>query len=98
MQLLLGLLALSLSGYFLTHSAGAIADPASAVWYFFGLMVIAFATTLPEKLLSVLSGISGQGGIAVATIPGSNIFLLNLCIGIAAVSGSPVSQVDMFNV
>lgn len=60
LQLFLGLLALSLSGYILAHSAGAIADSLQLSGTVFGITVIAFATTLPEKLLSVLSGFAGK--------------------------------------
>jgi Ca2+/Na+ antiporter len=95
-QLFFGLLALSLSGYILAHSAGAIADSLQLSGTVFGLTVTAFATTLPEKLISVLSGIRGQGGIVVATTAGSNIFLLTLCVGVVAVAGIPVDQADTF--
>ncbi|KAL4918170.1 Sodium/calcium exchanger protein-domain-containing protein [Aspergillus aurantiobrunneus] len=91
-QLVVGLLALSLSGYIIAHSAGAIADSLQLSGTVFGLTVIAFATTLPEKLISVLSSIRGQSGIVVATTAGSNIFLLTLCVGVVAVAGIPVDQ------
>lgn len=92
LQLLFGLLALSLSGYILAHSAGAIADALHLSGTVFGLTVIAFATTLPEKFISVLSGFRGQGGIIVATTAGSNVFLLTLCVGIVAASGGTADQ------
>lgn len=95
-QLLVGLLALSLSGYILAHSAGSIADSLHLSGTVFGLTVIAFATTLPEKLLSVLGGLRGQGGIVVATTAGSNIFLLTLCVGVVGVAGIPVEGEDSF--
>ncbi|KXG45487.1 Sodium/calcium exchanger membrane region [Penicillium griseofulvum] len=88
LQLIFGLLTLSLSGYILAHSAGTIADCLHLSGTVFGLTVIAFATTLPEKLIAMLSGFRGQGGIIVATTAGSNIFLLTLCVGIVAVAGS----------
>lgn len=96
LQLIFGLLALSLSGYILAHSAGTIADSLNLSGTVFGLTVIAFVTTLPEKLIAMLSGIRGQGGIIVATTAGSNIFLLTLCVGIVAVAGSPLDQSDTF--
>ncbi|OJJ29989.1 hypothetical protein ASPWEDRAFT_177718 [Aspergillus wentii DTO 134E9] len=96
-QLLFGLLALSLSGYILAHSAGAIADSLQLSGTVFGLTVIAFATTLPEKLISVLSGSRGQGGIVIATTAGSNIFLLTLCVGVVAIAGLPVNRADTFD-
>ncbi|KAJ5584557.1 uncharacterized protein N7459_004357 [Penicillium hispanicum] len=95
-QLIFGLLALSLSGYILARSAGAVADSLHLSGTVFGLTVVAFATTLPEKVIAILSGFRGQGGIVVATTAGSNIFLLTLCVGIVAVAGSPIDQDDTF--
>lgn len=96
LQLIFGLLALSLSGYILARSAGTIADSLHLSGTVFGLTVIAFATTLPEKLIAMLSGFRGQGGIIVATTAGSNIFLLTLCVGIVAVAGKPLDRSDTF--
>ncbi|PYI02529.1 sodium/calcium transporter [Aspergillus sclerotiicarbonarius CBS 121057] len=93
-HLVIGLLALSLSGYILAHSAASIADSLQLSDTVFGLTVIAFATTLPEKLISVMSGLRGQGGIVVATTAGSNIFLLTLCVGVVAVAGGLRNQAD----
>ncbi|KAJ5823616.1 hypothetical protein N7447_005956 [Penicillium robsamsonii] len=96
LQLIFGLLALSLSGYILAHSSGTIADSFHLSGTVFGLTVISFATTLPEKLIAMLSGFRGQGGIIVATTAGSNIFLLTLCVGIVAVAGRLLDQSDTF--
>ncbi|OQE22037.1 hypothetical protein PENFLA_c013G09989 [Penicillium flavigenum] len=96
LQLIFGLLALSLSGYILAHSAGTIADSLNLSGTVFGLTVIAFVTTLPEKLVAMLSGFRGQGGIVVATTAGSNIFLLTLCVGVVAVAGNPLDRSDTF--
>ncbi|CEL09164.1 hypothetical protein ASPCAL12304 [Aspergillus calidoustus] len=93
-QLISGLLALSLSGYILAHSAGALADTLHLSGTVFGLTVVAFATTLPEKLIALLGGARGHGGIVVATTAGSNIFLLTLCVGVVAVAGIPVDQAN----
>ena len=48
-----------------------------------GLTILSFATTLPEKLVALVSGSRGHSGILVAVTAGSNIFLLTLCIGVA---------------
>ncbi|RAK71354.1 sodium:calcium antiporter [Aspergillus fijiensis CBS 313.89] len=84
-QLILGFLALSLSGYIISHSAATVADSLHLSGTVFGLTVVSFATTLPEKLVAVLSGARGHGGILAATTAGSNIFLLTLCVGVVAV-------------
>jgi Ca2+/Na+ antiporter len=44
----------------------------------------------------VLSSFRGQGGIVVVTTTGSNIFLLMLCIGIVAVAGVSINEMDTF--
>lgn len=86
-HLLLGFLALSLSGYLLSHSAITLSDALHLSGTVFGLTVVSLATTLPEKLIAVLSGSRGQAGIMAATTAGSNIFLLTLCAGVVAVAG-----------
>lgn len=87
-QLILGFLALSLSGYVLSHSAGSIADAFDLSGTVLGVTVLSFATTLPEKFVAVISGARGHGGIVIASTAGSNIFLLTLCLGITLVAGN----------
>lgn len=87
-QLILGLIALSLSGYVLSHSAGSIADAFDLSGTVLGVTVLSFATTLPEKFVAVISGARGHGGIVIASTAGSNIFLLTLCLGITFVAGN----------
>lgn len=87
-QLIFGFLALSLSGYILSHSISAIADAFSLSDTVLGLTVLAIATTLPEKLLAVYSSTRAQPGIMVANTAGSNIFLMTLCAGVLFLSGN----------
>ena len=93
-QLLLGFISLSLSGYILSHSAVTIADSLHLSGTVFGLTVVSFATTLPEKLVAILSGSRGHGGIMAATTAGSNVFLLTLCVGVVAAAGYQVHEAD----
>lgn len=95
-QLILGFISLSLSGYILSHSAISIAESLHLSGTVFGLTVVSFATTLPEKLVAILSGSRGHGGIMVATTAGSNIFLLTLCVGVVAVCGYQAQVTDSF--
>ncbi|KAJ5487626.1 hypothetical protein N7530_001926, partial [Penicillium desertorum] len=95
-QLILGFISLSLSGYILSHSAVTIADSLHFSGTVFGLTVVSFATTLPEKLVAILSGSRGHGNIMAATTAGSNIFLLTLCVGVVAVAGYQVQEADNF--
>lgn len=49
-----------------------------------GLTIVAFGTSMPELVVSVKAGWSGQGAIAVGNVVGSNIFNVALILGIAA--------------
>ncbi|EAW23682.1 sodium:calcium antiporter [Aspergillus fischeri NRRL 181] len=95
-QLLFGLIALSLAGYFLSHSAVSIADSLHLSGTVFGLTIVSFATTLPEKLIAVVSGSRGHVNILAVTTAGSNIFLLTLCAGVVALAGDTRNQSDTF--
>ncbi|KAF1976741.1 hypothetical protein BU23DRAFT_527798 [Bimuria novae-zelandiae CBS 107.79] len=81
-SLLLGFLAICLAGYVLSHAATTITDEFGISDVLFGVVILALATTLPEKFIAVLSGHRGHAGILVANTAGSNIFLLTLCAGI----------------
>lgn len=87
-MLILGFIALSLSLYVLSHTASSLALFMNLSNTVVGITILSFVTTLPEKFLSVLSGVRGHGGIVVAATAGSNIFLLTLCLGIIFVVGS----------
>jgi Ca2+/Na+ antiporter len=81
-KLFVGFLALSLSGYILSHSSSTLASAFGLSESVFGATLLSLATTLPEKFVAVMSGSRGQSGILVANTVGSNIFLLTLCLGI----------------
>jgi Ca2+/H+ antiporter len=85
-HLILGFLAICLSGYVLSHSASSIVDLLAIPDVLFGVVVLSIATTLPEKFIAVMSGRRGNAGVLVANTAGSNIFLLTLCLGIVLLS------------
>lgn len=93
-QLILGLIALTISGYVLSHSAGSIADAFNLSGSIIGVTVLSFATTLPEKFVAVIGGARGHSGIVIASTAGSNIFLLTLCLGITFVAGNQNELAD----
>jgi Ca2+/Na+ antiporter len=82
LYLFFGLLAICLAGYLLAHAASSIVDEFNMSDLLFGVVILAIATTLPEKFIAVLSGHRGYTGVLVANTAGSNIFLLTLCLGI----------------
>ncbi|MBK7029970.1 MAG: calcium/sodium antiporter [Bacteroidales bacterium] len=49
-----------------------------------GLTIVAFGTSSPELLVSIMATIDHQGGIAIGNVIGSNIFNICVILGIAA--------------
>lgn len=86
-HLLLGFTALWLSGYLLSHSLTTLAAEFHLSTSFLGITILSLATTLPEKMIAVLSGSRRQGGIMIANTVGSNIFLATLCTGVLFLAG-----------
>jgi len=50
-----------------------------------GLTVVAFGTSLPELITSIVAGIKKEGDIAIGNIVGSNVFNILSILGITAV-------------
>jgi Ca2+/Na+ antiporter len=86
-KLLLGFVALTVSCYVLSHSIGSVGDALNMSSTVVGITVLSLATTLPEKMVAIVGGARGQGGIVIANTVGSNIFLMTLCAGTLFVSG-----------
>lgn len=86
-HLLIGFASLSLSGYILSHSISSLSSLLNLSSSLLGITLLSLATTLPEKLISVLSAKRGQTGIVVANTAGSNIFLVTLCAGVLYSTG-----------
>ncbi|KAJ6786962.1 hypothetical protein PWT90_04599 [Aphanocladium album] len=80
--LLFGFGAICLAGFVLSEAAIHIVDAIEISDVLFGVIIVAFATTLPEKFIAIISAHMGHSGIMVANCAGSNIFLLSLCCGI----------------
>lgn len=49
-----------------------------------GLTVVAFGTSAPELVVSVIASLGGQGSLAVGNVVGSNIANLGLILGVTA--------------
>ncbi|ORX36895.1 hypothetical protein BD324DRAFT_681645 [Kockovaella imperatae] len=88
--LLAGFLAVVLSGYVISNAASNVVDELGLSDVLGGVVILSIATTIPEKLVAVLSGYKGHMDIMLANTVGSNMFLLTLCLGIiwAATGGS----------
>lgn len=81
----LGLVVLVAGADFLVRGASGFASQMNIPPLVVGLTIVAFGTSMPELAVSVRSALSGQAGIAVGNVIGSNIFNVLFILGISAV-------------
>ena len=88
--LLLGIVLLYLGAELLMRGSVTLAYKVGITRLVVGLTVIAYGTSSPELVVSVLAAINGNGAIAIGNVIGSNIFNIALILGISALI-SPLS-------
>jgi cation:H+ antiporter len=79
-----GLAALIVGAEWLVRGAARLAASVGISPLVVGLTVVAFGTSSPELGVSVMSSLSGQAGIAVGNVVGSNICNVLLILGLSA--------------
>lgn len=84
--LVLGLVVISVGAELIVQGSVHIAQRIGLSEYAIGATVVSIGTTLPDKAISLIGGLRGQGGVVTANATGSNIFLLTLVLGLAALS------------
>ncbi len=82
--LILGLAMILIGANMLTDGASAVASRWGVSDLVIGLTVVAFGTSAPELVISVLSAIGGETEISIGNVVGSNIFNTLAIIGITA--------------
>lgn len=82
--LLAGLVILYFGAEGFVNGASALALRMGIAPLVVGLTVVAFGTSAPELLVSLLASLEGAGGIAIGNIVGSNVANLLLILGAAA--------------
>ena len=80
----LGLVVLLGGGEFLVRGAVALAKQLRVPALLIGLTIVAFGTSAPELVVSVQAVFSGDNGIAIGNIVGSNIANIFLVLGVPA--------------
>ena len=84
--LLIGGLALILIGAnCLTDGAAAVAKKFNISDLVIGLTIVAFGTSAPELVISILSSLNGSAEMAIGNVVGSNIFNVLMIIGCTAI-------------
>lgn len=83
--LLLGLVVAIKAAEFLVRGASSIATRFGMSSLLVGLTIVAFGTSLPELMVTMLSGLQNNADLAIASIIGSNIFNVLVVLGFAAI-------------
>ncbi len=83
--LIIGLLLVLAGANYLTDGASAVAKKMHVSDLVIGLTIVAFGTSAPELVISVMSSINGSSELAIGNVIGSNIFNLLMIVGCTAV-------------
>jgi cation:H+ antiporter len=87
--LIAGLVALFIGAQWLVRGASRLATSVGVSALVVGLTVVAFGTSTPELMVSVMAAAKGQSDVSVGNIVGSNIANIGLILGLTALI-SPV--------
>lgn len=79
-----GLLGLIIGGQFVVESAVSIARNFSMSEELIGITIIAFGTSIPDIITSIVAAHRNQMGIAIGNLIGSNIFNILLVLSVSA--------------
>ncbi len=82
--LIVGLVVILVGANLLTDGASAIASRLGLSDLVIGLTIVAFGTSTPELVISVMSAASGSAPMAIGNVVGSNIFNIFVIIGVTA--------------
>ena len=83
--LILGLVVLIKSADFLVAGASSVAMRLKISPLVIGLTIVSFGTSMPEMLVTLVSGLRHNADLAIANIIGSNIANVLLILGVAAI-------------
>ena len=85
---ILGLVLLLIGGDWLVKGSVGLAEKLSIPPLIIGLTIVAFGTSAPELVISLRAALSGNGGISVGNVVGSNIANVLLVLGVPALFAS----------
>lgn len=83
--LAIGLTILILGAHWLVEGASSIAARLGISAFTIGLTVVAFGTSMPELVVNIMASFSGNSGLAIGNIVGSNTVNILVVVGIAAI-------------
>jgi len=83
--LAVGIVMLYLGSEWIVKGSVSIADRLGISPLVIGLTIVAFGTSLPELIVSIIAAIEGSSEIAVGNVVGSNIANVGLVLGLSAI-------------
>lgn len=95
--LVVGLTLILVGANYLTDGSAAIARRLNISGFVIGLTIVALGTSMPEMVVSVISGLKGSTDIAIGNIVGSNIFNTLVILGIcSAIRPMMLTQLNVY--
>ena len=85
MLMLIGFVLLVVGGEFIIRSSVALSLKLSISKIVIGMTVVAFATSLPELIVSINAAFNGSPSIAINNVIGSNIANIGLVLGLTCI-------------
>jgi cation:H+ antiporter len=82
--IVIGIACIVIGGQLVVENAKSIAAFFGMSETLIGLTIVAFGTSLPELVTSVVASRKGENGLAVGNVVGSNIFNLMFILGVSA--------------
>lgn len=84
LQIIVGLVLLTLGANLLTEGAAAVAKRLRLSEFMIGATIVAVGTSTPELVVSVQSAIQGQADVSIGNVVGSNIFNIYAILGLTS--------------
>lgn len=94
--LIFGIIGIIIGSQLTIDSVNYIATYMGLSQRFIGLTVVAFGTSLPELVTSLIASVKGKDDLSVGNIIGSNIFNILFILGLSAILCGPIVFIDKF--
>ena len=98
MLMLIGFVLLVVGGEFIIRSSVALSLKLSISKIVVGMTVVAFATSLPELIVSINAAFNGSPSIAINNVIGSNIANIGLVLGLTCILGNMYVEKSFYRI
>lgn len=98
MLMLIGFVLLVVGGEFIVRSSVALSLKLSISKIVIGMTVVAFATSLPELIVSINAAFNGSPSIAINNVIGSNIANIGLVLGLTCILGNMYVEKSFYRI